>query len=187
MPLVVPRYTIADLEQFPDDGNRYELLGGVLLVTPAPGPPHQFVLGRLTAALWGYLGPDGPVIVTTPGVIQVHPDTQLEPDLLVVPARFQDQVSWRRIGEWWLAVEISGRDSRVYDRDFKRDAYLRLGVREVWRVDLQDRTVYVSRPGEPAEAPQADRLVWRPAEMSEPLGLDLHPIFGPAAEAPGRG
>jgi len=138
MPVVAPRYTITDLEQFPDDGNRYELLGGVLLVTPAPGPPHQFVLGRLTTILAGYLGLNGPAIVTSPGVIQVERDTQLEPDLLVMPARYQDRSSWRQIDEWWLAVEVSGRDSRVYDRDFKREAYLRLGVQEVWRVDLQD-------------------------------------------------
>lgn len=183
MPLVAPRYTIVDLEHLPDDGNRYELLGGVLLVTPAPGPPHQFVLARLTAALWEYLGPGGLAVVTTPGVIQVDPDTQLEPDLLVVPARFQDQTTWRRIDEWWLAVEVSGRESRVYDRDFKRDAYLRLGVREVWRVDLPDRTVYLSRPGGPTEAPHRDRLVWHPAEMPKPLVLDLALVFGSGGTA----
>ena len=31
----VPRYTVDDLDTFPEDGNRYELLDGVLLVTPA--------------------------------------------------------------------------------------------------------------------------------------------------------
>ena len=131
-----PWFTIADLDRFPGDGNRYELLGGQLLVTPAPGPHHQVVLGRLTMRLAGYLGPDGPAVIVTPGVIQLEDHTQLEPDLLVIPASLADEASWRRIAGWWLAVEVSGRDSMVYDRDFKRDAYLRLGVREVWRVDL---------------------------------------------------
>jgi hypothetical protein len=36
MPVAVPRYTLRDLESFPDDGSRYELLDGVLLVTPPP-------------------------------------------------------------------------------------------------------------------------------------------------------
>lgn len=42
MAISVPRYTIDDLERFPDDGNRYEVLDGFLMVTPAPGgPPHS--------------------------------------------------------------------------------------------------------------------------------------------------
>ena len=36
MAITVPHYTVDDLDDFPDDGNRYELLDGVLLVTPAP-------------------------------------------------------------------------------------------------------------------------------------------------------
>jgi hypothetical protein len=36
MAISIPRYTLADLERFPDDGNRYELLDGVLIVTPFP-------------------------------------------------------------------------------------------------------------------------------------------------------
>jgi len=43
MPVVVPRYTLRDLESFPDDGSRYELLDGVLLVTPGPAPLHELV------------------------------------------------------------------------------------------------------------------------------------------------
>jgi Uma2 family endonuclease len=177
MPMVAPRYSIADLDRFPDDGNRYELLGGVLLVTPSPGPPHQVVLGRLTWALWDYLGPAGLAAVTTPGVLQVGDDTQLEPDLLVVPARYVDAASWRQMTDWWLAVEVSGRASRVYDRDFKTEAYLRIGVREVWRVDLRDRTVFVSRHDGPADVPHVDRLVWHPPEMTEPLKLEVRTIF----------
>ncbi len=97
MPLVAPRYTIADLDRFANDGNRYELLGGVLLVTPAPGAPHPVALGRLTITLSVYLGPSGPATVATPGVIQVDHDTQLEPDLLVIPARYADRPSWRQM------------------------------------------------------------------------------------------
>ena len=37
----VPRFTIDDLDQFPDDGNRYELLDGMLLVTSGPAGWHQ--------------------------------------------------------------------------------------------------------------------------------------------------
>jgi Uma2 family endonuclease len=177
MPLAAPRYTIADLDRFPDDGNRYELLGGVLLVTPSPGPPHQFALGDLTMALATYLAPAGLATIVTPGVLQRGDDTQLEPDLLVVPARFRSTPTWRRMSDWWLAIEVSGRGSRIYDRDFKTDAYLRIGVREVWRADLRDRTVFVSRQDGPRDEPHPDRLVWHPPEMPTPLDLDVRAIF----------
>jgi hypothetical protein len=47
MPALVPTYTIDDLEAFPQDGNRYELLDGVLLVTPRAAPPHQIARAGL--------------------------------------------------------------------------------------------------------------------------------------------
>jgi len=47
MAISIPRYTITDLERFPEDGNRYELLDGVLIVTPSPSNAHQIVVNRL--------------------------------------------------------------------------------------------------------------------------------------------
>lgn len=129
MPLVAPRYTIADLDRFPDDGNRYELVGGALLVTQAPGARHQSVLSRLTMEIGLYLHRETLAFAVTPGVIRVGDDTQLEPDLLVIPERYRN-VDWVKVTDWWLAVEVSGAPSRVYDRDFKRPVYLDVGVRE---------------------------------------------------------
>ena len=39
--------TRADLDAMPDDGHRYELIDGALIVTPAPSVGHQFSVGRL--------------------------------------------------------------------------------------------------------------------------------------------
>ncbi|MDH4130396.1 MAG: Uma2 family endonuclease, partial [Gemmatimonadota bacterium] len=57
MPLTVPRYTIEDLARFPDDGQRYELVEGMLIVTPAPGNVHEVVVHRLHMALGNFLDP----------------------------------------------------------------------------------------------------------------------------------
>jgi Uma2 family endonuclease len=140
MALTVPRYTVADLDRLPDDGNRYEVLAGTLLVTPSPGSAHQGTAARLCALFASHilgrrLG------LFSPGVVTLPPLTQLEPDLLIVPPRFAPGTPWVDISEHWLAVEILSRSSRVYDREFKRDAYLALGVREMWLVDVRDRSV----------------------------------------------
>ena len=47
----IPLYTVDDLDLFPDDGNRYELLDGVLIVTPAPSQLHQIIAARLIVAI----------------------------------------------------------------------------------------------------------------------------------------
>src|SRR5689334_3462725 len=128
MPISVRRYTVADLERFPNDGNRYELVDGVLLVTPAPSHAHQLIVSRLQFCLARAVMAKGAAHVVSPGVITVTPRIQLEPDILVYPARYSLQSQWSEIDEHWLAVEVLSRSSRVYDRDTKRDAYLALGV-----------------------------------------------------------
>ena len=183
MPLVVPRYTLRDLESFPDDGSRYELLDGVLLVTPAPAPLHQLVVGRIHSAVAEYLRPKNIARVFSPGSVEVEPNVHMEPDILVVPAAelragLRPDTPWTTIRRWWLAVEVSGKGSTPYDRDYKRPAYLTLGVREVWRVDLLKRCVFVSRPDSP-EVQFTDRISWHPPEMSEPLFIPVPGLFLP--------
>ncbi len=51
MPLPVPTYTVDQVKAFPPDGQRYELLEGMLLVTPAPRNAHQVVVARLMVIL----------------------------------------------------------------------------------------------------------------------------------------
>ena len=176
-PIRVPTYTTDDLRRFPRDGQRYELLDGFLLVTPAPGTAHQVVLSRLMAALLGYLPEGAPARVTSPGEIEVAPKLLLDPDLLVWPSTYRPGTPWTTISAWWLAAEVSGRASRVYDRDFKRDVYLALGVREVWLIDLPERRVLVSSRDAPKDVPHQDELLWWPPEMASPLTIDLRAIF----------
>ena len=182
MPVVVPRYTLQDLESFPDDGNRYELVDGLLLVTPGPAPPHEVVVSELFGRLDAYLRPDQIARVFTRGTIEVAPKHHLEPDLLVVPTdalagALGLEARWTDIQRWWLAVEVSGRESTVYDRDVKGPAYLALGIREYWRVDLREQSAFVRRPGDPAEQRQAERLIWHPPGREAPLVIPIPDLF----------
>lgn len=177
MPLPVPRFTIDMLDQFPDDGNRYELLEGILIVTPAPNFAHQVVATRIVHALMSGLGPDGPARVVAVGAIQRGERTQLQPDILVCPSEFPPTANWRDMHGWWLAVEVLSPSSRIYDREVKRGAYLMLGVEEYWLVDPIDCSVEVWTRDVPEGRRIAHQLTWRPAALDHDVVLDLDDIF----------
>ena len=87
MGMVAPSYFTAEQARaLPDDGNRYEVVYGELLVTPAPRPWHQEVVGRLSDRLRAYLRQE-PVghLFQSPADISWGPDTLVQPDLFVVP------------------------------------------------------------------------------------------------------
>jgi Uma2 family endonuclease len=177
MTLPLPTFTTVDLRAFPHDGQRYELLEGMLRVTPAPGNALQVVLSRLLFNVLAYLAPAELAFAVSPGEIEIAPKTLLEPDLLVYPTTYRPGTPWRAIREWWLAAEVLSPSSRVYDRDYKRDAYLSLGVDEVGLVDLDDRAIFASRRGAERDVRHADRLRWEPAAMREPLEVDVEAVF----------
>jgi len=176
MAVSIPRYTVADLERFPSDGNRYELLDGVLLVTPAPSRAHQIVANRIQTRLTVAVEWPGYAYVAGPGAISVPPRTQLQPDVLVVPSRFGPRTDWAKVTEHWLAVEVLSRSSRVYDREVKRGAYLALGVPELWLVDYRDLSVEVWRANRASEVIR-DVIRWRVPSLELVVPIDLAGVF----------
>lgn len=176
MAISVPHYTVDDLDLFPDDGERYELLDGILLVTPGPKAVHQRVANRLQAQLYAAVEVAGVGSVVGPGAISVPPRTQLQPDILVYPSRFAADAEWVEITEHWLAIEVLSRSSRVYDRDFKRAAYFALGVGQVWLVDIADRSVEVWRDRDEHEVVR-DVIQWRVPAGDLVVPIDLHAVF----------
>jgi len=176
MAISVPLYTVDDLDRFPDDGNRYELLDGVLLVTPAPAAAHQLVASRIQGRLWDALQRAGHAHVVGPGAVVRKPKTQLQPDILVYPSRFAPTTDWPKITEHWLAVEVLSRSSRIYDREFKRDAYFALGVQQVWLVDWRDRLVEVCK-GVGRSRRVRDVIRWRVGPLAVTVTIDLREVF----------
>ena len=176
MPVVVPTYTVDDLERFPDDGNRYELLDGLLLVSPLAGMPHQVVTWRLVTAISEALRPWPEILVASPGGVVLRPKTRLEPDILVFRAPVGAMV-WENVPEHLLVVETASPSTVIYDREFKRPAYLTLGVKEVWRVDIDERAIFVSKPDAPPDVAHLDQLTWAPTGLGAPFHLDVRQLF----------
>lgn len=174
--LVAPRYTVAQVKAFPRDGNRYELVDGVLLVSPAPRYRHQVIVSRLLGAFLGVLG-DETVARVVAGELEVGDHTLMDPDLLVIPAGISPETHWKLIRTWWLAVEVLSPSTRLYDQDFKRPAFQAVGVDEVWLVDPDARNVSVWLGTNPVPTVHADEVTWRRSGLAVAVTVDLEWLF----------
>lgn len=142
------KLTIDQLEALPDDNNRYELIDGELLVSKAPGIPHQRPLGRLFYWLTEYLvhNPIGEVIFG-PGIV-FDDYNGVIPDMVFVSAERQHIVTERGLidaPDLIIEVVSPGEKNSERDRQLKRQLYSRRGVREYWVVDPQLMTIEVYR------------------------------------------
>jgi Uma2 family endonuclease len=124
--------TYEDLRDVPDDGRRYELLDGALLVTPAPGGRHQVVVGALYRMLWA-ARPAGTTVLVSPIDFVPRPETVLQPDVVIVNQGEADQPRLTRAP--LLVVEVISPSSRTLDLGAKRYAYAEAGVAHYWVVD----------------------------------------------------
>jgi Uma2 family endonuclease len=124
-------FTVAELDRIPDDGRRYELLDGVLVVSPRPTTIHQFVAMRLLRMLADAC-PEELCVVPEPA-LQLGPQTEFDPDLVVV---LMDQVGGAKfIDPPLLVVEIRSPSTALVDLNRKKSAYERFGVPSYWIVN----------------------------------------------------
>ncbi|WP_216852801.1 Uma2 family endonuclease [Phytoactinopolyspora halotolerans] len=133
MPRATDDWTVDDLAQLPeDDGLRYELIDGTLIVSPAPRPIHQRACARLSFLLQASCPPDLEVFFAP---LDWQPDNRnsLEPDLLVVAG--EDVGEENISAPLKLAVEILSPSSRLRDTTLKYAKYAEGGVESYWIVD----------------------------------------------------
>ena len=122
----------ADLDDLPDDGHRYELIDGSLIVSPGPQLPHQDMVGNLYLRLRAACPADLKVVLA-PFDVVLADDTVVEPDLLVAP---RTQFTRRELpGGPLLAVEVLSPSTRRVDLLLKRDRLQAAQVPSYWLVD----------------------------------------------------
>jgi Uma2 family endonuclease len=177
-----PYYTVDILDQLPDDGNRYEVVYGELLVTPAPRWNHQELVLRLLRILDQYLQrfPFGHLVMS-PADVRWGMDTGVQPDLFVVPKAVARTMDWRQIRELLLVIEVLSPSSRRADRFTKRRRYQDAGVPLYWIVDPKAEAVEAWTPEAAFPAIEKVAAVWAPAEAGEPLRVDVPELFRPIA------
>jgi Uma2 family endonuclease len=142
------RWTIAALEQLPDDGNRYELIDGVLYMSPSPIPEHQNIADWVTTYLKLHLQRPGLGRVFSALDVELPGQSNLlRPDVIAVLTANTAIIQPKRIvGVPDLLVEVASPGTAAFDRDVdagKQGAYQRAGVPEYWIIDPAPRTVEI--------------------------------------------
>jgi len=129
------KWTIEDLLELPDDGNRYELVDGALRMSPGPTWRHNNAASRLARQLEPAL-PEGLVVLTPGGGIRV-PRGLLIPDLAVVESALAETAS--HVGEAAqvrLVVEVASPSNSIDDIVEKASLYAEAGIASYWRVEF---------------------------------------------------
>ena len=136
----------ADLAMFPDDNLRREIIGGELVVTPAPRVRHQRAVTRLVAALFDYGREYGGEVFPAPLDVVFTDADVVEPDVVYVGPDHGDRLEELCLrGAPDIAVEVSSPSTRRLEVVRKRELYERHGVAEYWYVDLDADRVEVYR------------------------------------------
>ena len=137
-------FTYEDLRHTPDDGKRYEVLEGDLVVSPAPKWKHQRVSRNLNALLSRAEQEDKGCAVYAPMDVVLSPRDVVEPDLLFIAKDRLGIVTEDNVqGAPDLMVEVISEGSRKRDAITKFHLYERHGVRFYWLVDPEEETVRV--------------------------------------------
>ena len=125
-------WTYQDYSRLPDNGLRYEVINGELIMTPAPVPVHQKIIANLYRHLWEYVQKQSagevffaPIDVNLPDLASL-----VQPDLLFIATERLDIIKEKFIeGSPDLIMEILSAGSERQDRRVKFELYARAGVR----------------------------------------------------------
>ncbi len=170
------QWTLAEFDRLPTDSNKYELIDGVLFVTPAPSYPHERLLSVLNNLLLPYVMEHKIGLILRPRSEVRALGSAVEPDLQVRPDAPSIEVGWEFLPMPLLVVEAASRTTRRRDNTEKRDFYMRCGIAEYWIVDREQRNIRVITAGAP-DAVQDQQLLWQPVAGIAPLTIDVVAYF----------
>lgn len=171
-------WTVEQLAALPEDGNRYEVVDGELLVSPSPSLRHQDAIGELFVLLREYARRNSLHSVVAPADVTFSPRRLVQPDLLVAPFVNGRQPSrLEEIRHLVLAVEVLSPATARADRYVKRWLYQSEGVDEYWIVEPAARLVERWRLGDEEPEILVESLTWNAREGGEPLVIDLVSYF----------
>lgn len=149
MTVFVPRsddWTLDDLADLPEDGNRYEILDGSLLVSSMPALPHGRAVTRLHRSLLRQ-APEAFAVTQNIGALRhLVSQTYLVPDLMIIPDGALDRLGAAlRPAEVMIAVEVLSPKRHTIDLVTKRHYYATMEIPQYWIVDPAAARLIVMR------------------------------------------
>lgn len=124
-----------DLAALPEDGHRYELIDGTLVVSAAPSQRHQRAAFHIAVALEDAC-PESFRVLMAPFDVDLGPGTLLQPDVLV--ARIRDLTERDLPAAPALVIEVLSPSTRRIDLLLKRDRLQSAGCPSYWVVDADE-------------------------------------------------
>ena len=182
MRMAAPIYWTADMVRaLPDDGNQYETVYGELLVSPAPRPWHEVVVGRLYEHLVSYVRRERLElhVFGSRSDISWSDDTLVQPDVFVLPLAEARTLDWAAMKTLLLAVEVLSPSSVRADRFTKRRLYQDVGIPLYWVVDADAHEIEVWTPAVRFPVVERQRMMWTPAGAREGCVVELERLFKP--------
>ena len=175
MPAERSNWTAEMVRALPDDGRRYEVLDGELLVSPSPSPPHQRAVGELFLILGPFVSSHGlGEAFVAPADVEFSDDRMVQPDVFVAP---EIVTSWREMKAPLLIIEILSSSTARADRIKKRRVYQEERIPEYWIVDIEGGVVERWRPDELRPEVHSDVITWHPRADVPPLNIHLPHFF----------
>ena len=179
MPDMAKHWTREQVLALPDDGNRYELVDGELLVSPSPRGLHQRGVRELFRLVDPYVTAHrlGSTIFA-PADLDLRTGQLVQPDLFVgAMVGGREPVDWKDYGIPIAVAQVLSPSTARYDRITKRRRYQRSGVPVYWIVDLDARLVEVWGPADVGPTITDGELQWKPDQAVAPLAIDLPSYF----------
>jgi Uma2 family endonuclease len=172
-------WTVERLHALPDDGNRYEIIDGELLVTPTPTARHQYTVLSLILELQPYCERVGLQILMAPADLIASDNTLVQPDAFVVllDENGKPPESYETMGRPRLVVESLSPSTEHIDRTRKRKLYLDMQIEEYWILDTGSRVIERSRLDANHVEIIRDSLLWQPVTHIQALTLDVTRLF----------
>ena len=138
-------WTYNEYLSIPDDGKRYEIADGVLLLTPSSTGSHQDTIGEVFFYLRSHVKLAGlGLVIQAPFIVELSAKDVFQPDIIVVMNAHLDRVQEKKVvGAPDLVVEVSTSGTVAFDRLTKYDTYEYAGVPEYWIINLERRTVEI--------------------------------------------